>query len=104
MLLKDLNDITARINAFNKDANKFNNLFMEQTITKTYEPLRSFENYVILHDEIRQLFPQIKEKMDVIHNLETERGILKEENQRLVEEIKQYDKERLELKERLGDK
>jgi len=34
-LLRELNDITAKINTFNKDATKFNNLFMEQTITKS---------------------------------------------------------------------
>lgn len=103
-LLRELNDITAKINTFNKDATKFNNLFMEQTITKSYEPLRSFENYVILHNEIRQLFPQIKAKMDLIYNLESEREILIDENQRLNDEIKIQEKERLELKEKLGDK
>jgi len=59
---------------------------------------------VILHDEIRQLFPQIKNKMDIINNLECEREILVEENSRLSDEIKKYDKDRLEMKEKLGDK
>lgn len=104
LLLKDLNDITVKINSFNTNANKFNNLFYDKLITKAYEPLRSFENYVILHDEIRQLFPQIKAKIDIINNLECERVILKDENERLTEELKQYDKERTELREKLGDK
>jgi len=59
---------------------------------------------VILHNEIRQLFPQIKAKMDLIYNLESEREILVDENQRLNDEIKIQEKERLELKEKLGDK
>lgn len=42
--------------------------------------------------------------MDFINNLECEREILVDENGRLSEEIKHYDKERLDLKEKLGDK
>jgi len=42
--------------------------------------------------------------MDLIYNLESEREILVDENQRLNDEIKIQEKERLELKEKLGDK
>jgi len=57
-----------------------------------------------LHNEIRQLFPQIKSKMDLIYNLESEREILIDENHRLNDEIKIQETERLELKDKLGDK
>jgi len=42
--------------------------------------------------------------MDLIYNLESEREILIDENQRLNEEIKVQEKERVELKDKLGDK
>jgi hypothetical protein len=42
--------------------------------------------------------------MDLIYNLESEREILIDENQRLNDEIKIQETERLELKDKLGDK
>jgi hypothetical protein len=42
--------------------------------------------------------------MDLIYNLESEREILIDENHRLNDEIKIQETERLELKDKLGDK